>query len=320
MTEPILPYHTPDSTWEIFGGATFPEYCERYVAKGKFHSNVPEDITKSYTVVEYIMAHSYYHYPMYDEAITKILLIFEMAIKQRCSQLGVELKTSKNKYHKLQYLINQLCKKESSKNILDVLEWIRERRNSSMHPNSMNFGLAQASNIPPMSVALINKIFHNTDTWDEIMLTHQFLIAEITNKLSGLLILTTSNKRYLIANVKLFETVKVNGAWIHSVVAYPVMTNIIEQSQQGKISLPISLLLTNLNVENNRLTADNYNSNESVILEETNDATNLKMNERYKIDFSSLNDTQKQGVDFVYETFVRRNVNHFLYTFYPQMV
>src|SRR4051812_32380391 len=120
MTESILPYHKPDSIWEIFGGATFPEYCEKYVTKGEFHPNVPEDIVNSYKVVEYIMAHSYYHYPMYDEAITKILLVFEMAIKQRCSQLGIELKTDKNKYHNLQYLINQLCKKESTKNISEI--------------------------------------------------------------------------------------------------------------------------------------------------------------------------------------------------------
>jgi len=36
---------------------------------GHFHAQVPDDIQESYKTVEYLMAHAWYHWPMFDEMI-----------------------------------------------------------------------------------------------------------------------------------------------------------------------------------------------------------------------------------------------------------
>jgi hypothetical protein len=62
-----MDYHEPDNTWTIWVD-NFDDFARRWVFKGRFHQDAPKDVVKSYRVAEYIMAHSRYHYPLYDGA------------------------------------------------------------------------------------------------------------------------------------------------------------------------------------------------------------------------------------------------------------
>lgn len=48
---------------------------------------VPEDIVKDYEIVEYIMAYTYYYYPMFEEALRKLLTMYEMALKLKYKEV-----------------------------------------------------------------------------------------------------------------------------------------------------------------------------------------------------------------------------------------
>ena len=86
-----MEYHVPDNRWQIFGMDNFANYVEKAVVKGQFHPSVPADIVEAYKMAEYMMAHAYYHYPLYHEALSKVLRIIEMAVKFRCQQIKINL-------------------------------------------------------------------------------------------------------------------------------------------------------------------------------------------------------------------------------------
>ena len=86
------------------------------------------------------MAHAYYYYPLYDEAILKTLMMMETAIKTRCKQLSIPLSYSvqkssgaKDKPKDYNRLINECTAAEPLKNIKEDLHNLRSIRNYSAH-------------------------------------------------------------------------------------------------------------------------------------------------------------------------------------------
>ena len=91
----------------------FDTYCVKSVVKGLFHPSVPKDVIDAYEVAEYMMAHAYYHWPLYDESFTKLLLITEMAIKIRCVHFGIPVEEKRKngtlRDRHLEQLIIDVC-------------------------------------------------------------------------------------------------------------------------------------------------------------------------------------------------------------------
>lgn len=135
-----MTYHKVDERWPIFGCKDYESYLNKYLVKGLFHEGVPKDVKESYTVVEFLIAHAWYHYPMYDEALNKALRIFELSIKKKCAILSISIYKSNNKEKRLINLIDEVCKHESNKRQNVFLNFLRELRNLLMHPSENYFG------------------------------------------------------------------------------------------------------------------------------------------------------------------------------------
>ncbi len=313
-------YHEPDSTWDAFGIKDFSEFNERNVIKGQFHKNVPEDIIKSYKIVEYLMAHSYYHYPMYDEAITKATLIFEMAIKLRCTQLDIKLKNNNGREKILNNLIKELANKESIKDMSQVFNWIRQIRNFRVHPERMTFGFGVVSNIFHPLVALLNKMFHNSETWSEITNQYNLIEEDFIKTLSTSLILNYNDKRYIIHKIELLDAVKVNDSWIYNIVLHPIINNLLKNLIDGKVSPPLVFTITNLTLHNEKLMGEIYDSNESILIEVNNDERNIETIKKYESELSTLNESKNSSRKFMldssYHNFIGKRQNQFQYEFY----
>lgn len=170
-------YHIPDPRWEVFGYKTYESYLDKYLVRAKFHKNVPEEVVEAYTTVEYLIAHAYYFYPMYDEAISKLLKIVEMAVKIKCLQLNIPITTDKKRKsdgaiikfdRKYKKLIDDVCKAEPEKKLERSMHGIRELRNMLMHPERNSF--AGGMGIPSVysCVLLLNKIFSEEITFSLI--------------------------------------------------------------------------------------------------------------------------------------------------------
>jgi hypothetical protein len=238
-----IQYHTPDTRWEIIGGNDFESYSDKFVVKGLFHKCVPEAIVESYEVAEYIMAHSWYHYPMYDEALSKLLRITELAIKLRCAELNIPItftnKQNKEQKKTLSQLIDALSRHEPEKDLKDQLHRIRSVRNIFMHPERHSYGLGIISNVVKEIVNVLNTIF----LLDQLFAKVKAQINKLQNHIDQFhgkpLVLTYKGKRYLVETIKVREAICLNDNWQYCLVATPVITNLTEQLYKHSFTLPL---------------------------------------------------------------------------------
>ena len=166
-----MEYFEPDSRWEaLYQVTSAAEYVEKFVVKGKFHSSVPTDIQDAWLTVEYLLAHAYYHWPMYDEGFKKALLIIEMAVKIKAKELGVNLKTKPNKEgkvfdKKLSQIIKEVFNQEHNKFLKKDIDRARNIRNFLVHPDSNTYkgGMGNIKGNLMLIVSVLNTIFNNNE-------------------------------------------------------------------------------------------------------------------------------------------------------------
>jgi len=209
-----MEYFEPDSRWELYQVTSVEEYIEKFVVKGKFNQTVPTDIQEAWQTVEYILAHAYYHWPMYDEGFKKALLIIEMAVKLKAKELEVDLKTKPNKEgkvfdKKLSWLIKDVFRQEHNKFLKDDIDRARNIRNFLVHPDSNTYlgGMGNIKGNLMLAVNVLNNIFQSNEQ-------HKVLYEkgiDIADSLRGfnneLLVLEYSKPSILIDQVLDFKLV-----------------------------------------------------------------------------------------------------------------
>lgn len=181
-------FHTPDTTWDLWKCDSFEEYLKQYLIRGNFHKGVPKDITDAFNTVEHLIAHAYYYYPMYDEALSKVLRTIEMAVRIKCKEHGIATERKNKKGNNtpvpLGQLIDSLTKKEPEKDLNLSLDTFRYLRNSLMHPerNSFMGGMSIAAII--RSVNSLNELFAPTNFFsnrDTLLNSHSAQIEKWKN-------------------------------------------------------------------------------------------------------------------------------------------
>ncbi len=158
-------YHTPDNRWPIFGCKDYDSYLERYLVKGFFHKKVPEPILKEFETIEFLMAHAWYHYPMYDEAMNKLLRTLELAVKLKCKELNIAVefidKKGRKQNHTLAQLITFIHQRGEYKKLKIFLDHLKDLRNALMHPNQISFLGGMHYNKIILTINIINILFAN---------------------------------------------------------------------------------------------------------------------------------------------------------------
>lgn len=249
-----MSYFEPDPTWAIFSIPDFESYAKIFVVEGRFHKDVPEDVVKSYAVAEHIMAHAYYYYPMYEEALVKLLRTMEMAVRIRCEQIGITTTFTDKKGEiqgkNLGSLIDQLAKQESSKSIKKTLDGLRELRNIFMHPQeNMLFGSTT-----------INAIRHTLVQLNALFLPEQFFV-EAQNALEHIqrqwqpfeksicvLHLGAANG-YGIYESRALEAYRSGNEWVYLWVFHPIIPGIRQQLESGHFPSSPALVLRDITID-----------------------------------------------------------------------
>jgi hypothetical protein len=162
-------FYTPDTRWDFYQISDEEEFAEKLVIEGVFHQEVPEDVIEAYETTEYLMAHSYYYWPMYDEAFHKVLLIIEMGIKLKAKQLDIPLfrrkKNGERWERQLSKIINDVCKEDYLGELKQKLDRSRGLRNMQVHPKQRSFSGPSGGinrNIK-YCVNLLNRLFRNKE-------------------------------------------------------------------------------------------------------------------------------------------------------------
>ncbi len=274
-----MEYHEPDRTWSIWC-QTYESYVETFVVKGRFHSNVPEDIVKSYKVAEYIMAHAYYFYPMYDEAMIRLTGIFEMAIKKRCIALNIPLKelTDKGilKEKTLSKLIKDVTKKERGKQMHFQLNWARNIRNLLAHPKDYGFSGGNIHSAIQEIVNIINLLFIPENLLISFFNERKRMAALLKLFSKGLWVLTYKSNRYLVAGREVVSAIRIDNKWKYLVVLMPVYHNFSNALVEHKYLEAFRLLITDVKIGKNSFTATDARDGLLIMIEKSHKDKDLE--------------------------------------------
>ncbi|MCU0441121.1 MAG: hypothetical protein MUE96_01855 [Bacteroidia bacterium] len=310
-----MKYCTPDERWEIFGASCFEMYLEKYVIISKFHLMVPKDILEGYKTAEYMMCFAYYHYPIYDEALSKVLKLIELAVKLRCKDFGISTKGDV----KLNKLINELSKRIPSVKVNMRLHAARRIRNYLMHPSQNNYagGILRASMVALAN--LINEIFlppnFFIDTKKEVERIKDLLIPFD----NGTYVLERDNKRFLIYKVKCFEAIPHNNVWNYFLVCYPVLKDVYQEIVEHKISGVIKLVVKDINIENNIITAINKDDEQFIRISINNNPTNVTSLENYSHQLSKYSADTLMLYETIIQDLIDREISEFNYNNYKSI-
>jgi len=205
-----MKWYQPDKRWEIWGIKTKEEYVDKFVVPGKFHDKVPRDVVEAFETVTYLMAHAYFYYSIYDEAMSKALLIMEMSIKLKAKELGITLKLPPNKKEvsydkKLSVIIEEVCFNEHLKFLKSDFLRAKKMRNTRMHPKKHTImgamGFTNGNSM--LFINVINKLFLSKEELLQITSTENKLREKIKNFKGDQYILTY--KKENIPIWKLYE-------------------------------------------------------------------------------------------------------------------
>ncbi len=282
-----MEYHNPDDRWDVFGCKNYQEYLSKYLVKGRFHKNVPKDVLDAFETIEYLQAHAYYYWPMYDEAVSKGLRTIEMAVKLRCEQLNISLqyfdfRKNKDVDKDFSRLIQDVVKAERSKKQANILEFSRILRNIFMHPKANSFAggigmhnlihFVNAINILFAEEAKVKKIKEQT-------LQHQNLLNSFGNKLLSFEI---GSKAYYIHKMRVLETFLNNDIELTSILIEPIIVFNPELKKDYQFAQPITYEIECINFLNSKMEAVDHNTKEEVIVTECLDERVINLNSEYQ--------------------------------------
>lgn len=279
-------YYEPDYRWEIYGITTKEQFEQQFVVKGFFHEGVPMDVKDAFTTVEYLQAHAYYFWPMYDEAFNKALRLLEMAIKQKAKLLKIPL--NNKSFNKL---INEICKESYNERLENALHRARKIRNNQVHAetNSYSGAMAGKGNNIELFVTILNELFRD-DSWIISQYEQQQAIQEqIRTFENSLLILENNGLGILISGILGFRYF--NESLF--LVCNPVLKNTKQALEEHKYSKPFAIELSKIQFQENILSGISTDGN-AIKIYKTNKAENLIQLNKHKEEISSVSQTNRE--------------------------
>ena len=282
-----MPYHTPDPIWTIYVNATkFDRYTEHFVVPGRFHQLVPPEVSKAYETVEYLMAHAWYHYPMLDEALAKLLRVLEMAVKLRCDSLGLKV-TGKN----FQQLIDMTFPASTVNEFNDTMHWLRYVRNELMHPKPKNlFGGAALTHIR-QCITLLNALFLPEQYFQNAQTTLEYLRKQCQPFEKGSFLLEYEGKRILIYRAILEEVYFFEDDWLVLCAFHTIPVDFTQMLKNNRFPRPIVCLLRGIQIEGTTLHGSVGTTGQSFVLslsKQPDDIAEVAAFEQEKMEISAV--------------------------------
>jgi hypothetical protein len=244
--------------------------------------------------VEYLLAHAYYHWPMYDEGFKKALLIIEMAVKLKAKELGLSLKTEPNKKgkvfdHKLVDIINEVFVGEHYQFLKNDIDRARSIRNTQMHPDKNSF-CGVIGNIPgnlQLFVNVINAIFKDEHWHKNQLETNRLVKEKLESFKETLLVMENNQPGILIDQILDFKIIN-NKLYLF---LNPVRNNIEDILTHHYSLYPEVICLVQHNVSDHELNGLSSEGHD-VRIYKTDKPENITIHEKYlsQIEIGGEND------------------------------
>jgi hypothetical protein len=295
-------YYKFDERWESFGVSDLKSYEDKFVIKGKFHDLVPKDIRESFITVEYLMAHAYYFWPMYDEAMNKALRILEMAIKLKAKELEIPLKKPDKKGKewdmKQAELIDIIWNGEHFKELKARLDRARKIRNWGMHPDKHYY--MGGTTGPILSIKVIVAALNDVFRPEKYFVEQYAITKNVQEKLdffnNNLTVLEYDQPSLLI--YKFCKTKIIDGQLF--IVCLPVLQNAYENFKEHKYDKMLSLRFAKFEIGLDEISGVSVTGNK-IRLFITTKKENIIKRDLFINDLERLSKTDKDLYDAYYE-------------------
>ncbi|WP_343635213.1 hypothetical protein [Fluviicola sp.] len=311
-------YYTPDPIWLTdLKIENQDDYVKKYVIKGNFHSGVHEDVINSFKTVEYLMAHAYYHWQMYDQVLAKLLSIFEMAVKLRSKELDNPLqyqdRSDETKDKELWRLIKELKNFGYPGFVIRDLHWLRKLRNQESHPDGHHFaGAIKKVAIMP-GINIINRLFLDPNKLT-LQINNDTQMRRDKNIFSNnVFIHSYDGKKILVHGLEFLQNIELESTNCEYWKANPILTDTYESFSRGSFGSPFRFFLTNVRIENGNLLATDFHSNEFVTLYKATDERSLQAYQKHVEELERLEPIQKSAAESSYRHHLNSHLEEFVY-------
>ncbi|WP_304016503.1 hypothetical protein [Nonlabens dokdonensis] len=289
-------WYSYDTRWDLYAKDR-EDFVAKFVVEGKFHEGVPEDVIKSFETVSYLLAHSYYHWPMMDEAMTKLLLILEMVVKLKAQELEISLerKTKNNKIitRRLIEIIDDIFQNEYLLFLKPDFDRARNLRNMKMHPDRHSFmgAMGFTDSNARLFVNIINLLFLETDKLKALHSKIKSIEATLQPFKSGLHILEFQNKKILIDGFHMFKYREFNKNKLLMMYINPLTTKVHEQFLEHKYPEPLIITFTDFIINDNSIEGVDLNGKLMKIYSNEKEE-NLKVYQKYLFALSKISEIE----------------------------
>jgi hypothetical protein len=310
----ILPYHRPDSRWE--NCSSHAQYLDNYVFKPKFHCDVPEDIINDYKTSQYLQAHAWYYWPMYDEALKKVLGMVEMAVKIGCKQNKIDLCKNNGQSIHLAQLMKKFIKKTSRQLLKEDLDCARKIRNEYAHPGHHFYAGAFASRAIQRFINLINFIFVEKTEFCSNIEHGKSIHEQLEQYINRICLFSFNNKHCPVHNITCMEYWKVNNDWISLWVLHPIVDINFNNFNNKLFPSPFILSLKNATITESEIKGIDLTTNKPISITIT-EASDLIT--KFKGYLFALNSFKKETLEsfnaltgnFIGENLIIHRYNHY---------
>lgn len=187
---------TPDHRWTIWGCSTLQEYLDKYFIPGKFHSDVPEKIKFAYLTVERLIAYSYFYYPLTEEIDSKLTRVFEMAVREKGTQLGL---TFKRKFPTISdYIIEFKKFPEIDQELVYHMGGMKNLRNFYAHPDNSNYYGPAGFQKKFFYINFINRLFSPKEYYLSMIKKVSEMEDSFKDVYDGVFVYENDNKRFVL--------------------------------------------------------------------------------------------------------------------------
>jgi hypothetical protein len=278
-------YYDPDNRWEMYGVANKEHFEQQYVVKGYFHDGVPKDVKDAFITVEYLMAHAYYYWFLYDEAFNKALRLLEMAIKQKAKLKSISLN---NKSFDL--LVKEICSESYNERLKNGLHRARRIRNKQVHAdsNSCSGPIGVKDKNIRLFVNIINDLFRD-DSWQKDHFeAFQSIGKQLLSFRNSLLIFENNAPGILASAILDFSTL--NDTLF--LVLCPIWNSLKPKLETQQDLRPVTIALSNFEFHEDNITGISMIGN-NVKISKTNKPENKLKLENYNKELNSVNNTDR---------------------------
>jgi hypothetical protein len=316
-------WYQPDPIWEALGITQRETYVRRHVFAGRFHAAVPTDVVRAYGTAAHLMAQAWHHYPLYDEAIKKLLFTLEMAIKLRCQQVGLALSiptaAGRQRAVRLQELIDQLATAEPQKGVLlrERLHFARELRNTFAHPDRYSYGGVMLRH----HVLPLLNIFNFLFLAEVVVAQAAAYVAQLREQCppdASLLGLTWQGQHLVLTRAQPLLARRRGEEWRVMWAFYPLRSGLYEALTRHQVHQPLLLTLLNPRVEAGELVGLEQATGQPVALTVAPAGVAELLLPGYHADWARATATDRQIFEFSQQAALTQEVEEQLYAHFWQ--